>query len=311
MSASGATGLIFDIKKFAIHDGPGIRTTVFFKGCPLGCLLCHNPESQSFRPEIWLREERCTRCLDCLDVCQQEAITLGDEGAHIDRLKCDLGGACVQICPVNALEIVGRTMSVEEVMDEVEKDAIFYDQSGGGVTFSGGEPLAQPEFLSSLLLACRERGFHTTLDTSGHTPPETFRNLAPLVDLFLYDLKLMDRDRHFEFTGVVNDHVLENLTWLAGEDTPVILRFPPVPGFNDDEDNLRSMGEFLRSTGRIDRIDILPYHVIGAGKYVRLERDYVLSEVNPPSADGISRIVGILREYDLAVTVRGEAYGIE
>lgn len=311
MSASGATGLIFDIKKFAIHDGPGIRTTVFFKGCPLGCLLCHNPESQSFRPEIWLREERCTRCLDCLDVCEQNAITLGDGGAHIDRAKCDLGGACVQICPVNALEIVGRTMNVDEVMVEIEKDEIFYDQSGGGVTFSGGEPLAQPEFLSALLHSCRQRGFHTTIDTSGYAPPEIFRDIAPLSDLFLYDLKLMDDARHREFTGVGNRHIMENLAWLAGEDIPVILRFPPVPGINDDDENIRSIGEFLHSIGGLDRVDILPYHVIGVGKYARLERDYSLSDVIPPSADEISRIAGVLREYDLAVTVRGEIHGTE
>ncbi|MFC1628115.1 glycyl-radical enzyme activating protein [Gemmatimonadota bacterium] len=302
-----ASGLIFDIKKFAIHDGPGIRTTVFFKGCPLGCLLCHNPESQSPGPEIWLREERCTRCLDCLDVCKQDAITLGDDGAHIDRAKCDLGGACVEICPVNALEVVGRAVSVEEVMAEVEKDAIFYDQSGGGVTFSGGEPLAQPIFLSALLIACHQRGLHTTLDTSGYSPPEVFRDVAPLVDLFLYDLKLMDRQRHLDFTGVTNDHILENLSWLADRDTTVIIRFPPVPGFNDDEENLRAMGAFLRSSGGLDWVDILPYHVIGVGKYLRLEREYPLSGAPPLAAGDISRIVGILREYDLTVTVRGEA----
>ncbi len=305
------TGLIFDIKKFAIHDGPGIRTTVFFKGCPLGCLLCHNPESQSFRPEIWLREERCTKCLECLDVCEQDAITLRDEGAHIDRSKCDLGGACVQICPVNALEIVGREMSVTEVMTEVEKDAIFYDQSGGGLTCSGGEPLAQPGFLSALLTACRDRGFHTTLDTSGYAPVEVFRDLAPLVDLFLFDLKLMDRERHLAFTGVTNDLIIENLAWLTRSGYRVILRYPPVPGVNDDEENLRAMGAFLKKIGGIERVDVLPYHVIGVGKYARLERDYTLSEVIPPSAVETDRITGVLREYDVTVTVRGESDGTE
>lgn len=310
-NAMSVTGLVFDVKKFAIHDGPGIRTTVFFKGCPLRCLLCHNPESQSLRPEIWLREERCTGCLDCLEVCEVDAFSHHDGAITIDRRKCDLGGACVEACPVNALEIVGREMTVDEVMAEVEKDAIFYDQSDGGVTFSGGEPLAQPAFLEALLRACRERGFHTTLDTSGHATPEEFRAVAPLVDLFLYDLKLIDPERHHTFTGVTNELITANLAWLASTGARVIVRFPPVPGVNDDLENLQAMGGFLNSLEGIDRIDILPYHVIGVGKYARLERDYELSEVIPPSPAEIDRIAGVFGDHGLTVTVRGESHGAE
>lgn len=302
------TGLIFDIKKFAIHDGPGLRTTVFFKGCPLNCLLCHNPESQSFEPEIWLRDERCIQCDDCLEVCEQGAISLKEGWPYIDREKCNLSGICVDTCPVAAIEIIGTRMTVDHVISEIQKDSIFYDESGGGVTFSGGEPLSQPDFLLELLRACRRQEIRTTLDTCGFAPPEVFQKISSLVDLTLYDLKVLDNERHREFTGVSNELIVENIRWLSEQGHPAIVRFPPVPGITDDEENVRSLGEFISSLSTIDRIDILPYHMIGVGKYARLDRDYKLSETKVPTSPKIAEIAGILKEYELDVTVRGESY---
>lgn len=301
-----STGTIFDIKKFAIHDGPGVRTTVFLKGCPLSCWFCHNPEGQSSEVELLLRSGRCNRCGDCVDCCPRDAITLNEEAVQIDRYRCDLCGACVDVCLPGALELAGREVSVGEVMAEVEQDVVYYDQSGGGVTFSGGEPLAQPSFLLALLRACRERGIRTALDTSGYAAPGVFRRIAGHVDLFLYDLKLMSEERHREFTGVSVAPIHDNLRWLSEQNASVVVRFPLLPGINDDGDNLRAIGEFLSSLAVLYPLDILPYHRMGVDKYVRLDRGYRMPDLEPPSRERLGAVVGQLSGYGLRVTVRGE-----
>jgi len=301
-----STGTIFDIKKFAIHDGPGVRTTVFLKGCPLGCWLCHNPEGQSTEVELLLRSGRCNRCGDCVEYCPRDAISLSEEAVQIDRYRCDLCGACVDVCLPGALELAGREVSVNEVMAEIEQDVVYYDQSGGGVTFSGGEPLAQPTFLLALLRACRERGIRTALDTSGYAAPGVFRRIARHVDLFLYDLKLMSEERHREFTGVSVAPIHDNLRWLSGQSASVVVRFPLLPGINDDGDNVGATGEFLSSLAVLYPVDILPYHRMGVDKYVRLDREYRMPDLEPPSRDGLGAVVEQLRGYGLRVTVRGE-----
>ena len=301
-----SAGTIFDIKKFAIHDGPGVRTTIFLKGCPLGCWLCHNPESQAFSRDLLLRDGRCDQCGDCIEACPPYAISLNEKSVHIDRSRCDLCGACVDACLLDALEIAGRGVTVAEVMTEIEKDAVFYDESGGGVTFSGGEPLSQPDFLLELLRSCKARGFGTALDTCGHAEPEVFQKVAEHVDLFLYDLKLIDDARHLQFTGASNESIHENLRWLAEQRADVLIRFPLLPGINDDGENIDALGNLLSSLPVRYGVDILPYHRMGVDKYKRLGRDHKFPELQPPTEQQISEVAGRLKSYGLHTTVRGE-----
>lgn len=302
-------GTVFDIKRFAIHDGPGIRTTVFFKGCPLRCFWCHNPESQSSERELIVRESRCRRCGTCLDVCPQGALALTGDSISIDRGRCALCGACAEACPSQALEVVGQEMTVREVMREVEKDVPFYDESRGGATFSGGEPLLQPEFLAALLSACKEKGISTVVDTCGFAPWETMENVRENVDLFLYDLKVMDPARHAELTGVSNERILENLERLSRLGQPLIVRVAVIPGKNDAEEEIRALGRFVASLQNPPPIDLLPYHRTGIGKYARLGRAYRLEETVPPDEERMAEIALLLRRYEFPVTVGGEVDG--
>jgi len=278
-------GIIFDIKKFAVHDGPGIRTTVFLKGCPLHCAWCHNPEGIASGPEIMVFTERCIRgCRDCLAVCPRGALKRVRDIILLDRGLCDRCGACVDVCPSEALQSVGKTVSVGEVMDEVARDIPFYERSGGGATFSGGEPLTQPAFLRELLLACRARGIHTAVDTSGHAPFSVFEKLLPLVDLFLYDLKVIDDERHRRFTGVSNRLILENLEKLSRSAAPLAIRVPLLPGVNDADDELRALAGFCAALANRHSLHLLPYHRGYVAKRRRLGLNAVLPDTAPPSS---------------------------
>jgi pyruvate formate lyase activating enzyme len=298
-------GIVFDIKKFSIHDGPGIRTTVFFKGCPLSCWWCHNPEGQSPEPELVLRESRCIRCGACLGVCDQGAISWNDDVVFTDREKCVLSGACVEVCYAEAREIVGREMTVAQVMAEIERDIAFYDQSGGGVTFSGGEPLLQRDFLLALLKACKGEDIHTAVDTCGFAPWETLDDIREHVDLFLYDLKLMDDAKHRKFTGVSNELILKNLQRLSAQGHDIFLRVPIIPGINDDAENIRQIGAFAAALPHLNRVDILPYHRAAAEKYHRLNKIYGLPETRPPSNERMAEITQILKGFGLQVKTGG------
>jgi pyruvate formate lyase activating enzyme len=299
------TGIVFDIKKFSIHDGPGIRTTVFFKGCPLSCWWCHNPEGQSPAPELVLRESRCIRCGACLEVCAQGAISWDGDVVSTDREKCILSGACVEVCYAEAREMVGQEMTVAQVMAEIERDIAFYDQSGGGATFSGGEPLLQRDFLLALLRACREEEIHTAVDTCGFAAWETLDSIRRHVDLFLYDLKLMDEARHRKFTGVSNELILKNLQRLSAQGHSIFLRVPIIPGINDDAENIRQIGTFAAALPHLKRVDILPYHRAAAEKYHRLNKIYSLPETRPPSDEKMAEITQILRGFGLQVKTGG------
>lgn len=248
-------GIIFDIKRFAIHDGPGIRTTVFFKGCPMKCPWCHNPESQKKCPE--------------------------------------------RVTNNGKKEIIGEKRSVDEVIAEIEKEVVFYDESRGGVTFSGGEPLAQPRFLQALLKECRKRDIHTTLDTTGYVSPKTFKSIMDKVDMFLYDLKIMDDKKHIQCTGVSNRLVLENLKILSKKGKKVIIRFPVIPGITDTEENIKKVGTFVSSLKNIEEIDLLPYHRIAEGKYLHLKKENKMKEmkVMPPSAEQMDKIQRLFEKY--------------
>jgi pyruvate formate lyase activating enzyme len=283
-----------------------VRTTVFLKGCPLGCWLCHNPESQEYEPELMLRDGRCDRCGDCVEACQLDAIELNGTTVRVDRSRCDLCGACVDACLPGALEIAGRDVSAVEGMEEIEKDTIYYDESGGGVTFSGGEPLSQAEFLLELLRSCKARGIRTALDTCGHAAQAVFREVAEHVDLFLYDMKLLDERRHDEFTGGTNDTILDNLRWLAQQGADVVVRFPLLPGINDDDGNVRALGGFLSSLPKRYPVDILPYHRLGVDKYTRLDREHRMPQLEPPTQAAVRAVAARLNEFGLKVTVRGE-----
>lgn len=302
------TGTIFDIKRFAIHDGPGVRTTVFLKGCPLTCWACHNPEGQLAKPELFVRSERCNLCRDCLEVCRPGAISLDGDQLMVARDKCDSCGSCAEVCLPGALEMAGREVSVAEVMREIEKDVLYYDESGGGATFSGGEPMAQPEFLQELLEECRERSISTAVDTSGHSPRHLVESIQPLVDLFLFDLKLIDEGRHWSFTGLSNEPVIENLRLLAQVDAAVVVRFPLLSGVNDDEDNVDRLGQLVSSLPVQYPIDILPYHRIGRDKYARLGRDYPMGDADPPADSRVAVAAQALTDFGLDVSVRGEAH---
>jgi pyruvate formate lyase activating enzyme len=299
------TGIVFDIQRFSIHDGPGIRTTVFFKGCPLSCWWCHNPESQAPEPEVIFRATRCIRCGACLSVCPQGAISWDSDAISTDREKCTQCGACVQVCYSEAREAVGREMTVDQVMAEIERDVAFYDESDGGVTISGGEPLWQADFLLAILRACQEHEIHAALDTCGFSPWETLDAIRVHVDLFLYDLKSMDDAKHRSFTGVSNELILKNLQALSERGHNIVLRVPIIPGINDDDGNIRQTGAFAAALPHLRRVDLLPYHHTGADKYDRLDRTYGLPETRPPSDKRLADIAQILRGFGLQVNVGG------
>ncbi len=295
-------GIVFDIKKYALHDGPGIRTAVFLKGCPLHCLWCHNPEGQGPGAELVVRPDRCLRdCRECLLGCPQKAIRKLDGRPRVDPDKCQACGTCAEICPTQAIEIAGHRMSALEVVDEVAKDAVFHEESRGGVTFSGGEPLAQPEFLEEMLRECRTRGIHATVDTCGFVPPDTLMRVRALSDLFLFDLKVMDPKKHARLTGESNALILENLKRLARSGAVIIVRIPLIPGVNDDDDNIRRTAEFLRSLDSVRRISLLPYHRLGQDKRRRLIRAREGRDFPVPSAAVLQRVKARLESYGFEV----------
>lgn len=289
-------GRIFSIERYAVHDGEGIRTIVFLKGCPLSCLWCANPEGQDPTSQLLFLPDRCIACGRCVDVCPTGAASRSAEGEIEQRpMLCRGCGLCAAECCSNARSLAGREVDVAEVMAEVARDVPFYRRSGGGLTVSGGEPVAQPKFTAALLAECHRLGISTAVETCGHAPWETLAAIALHLDEVLYDLKHMDPVEHRRLTGVSNELILENLRRLAGTAVEVIVRVPVVTGCNDSESNLAAVADFVAALDGKRRVELLPYHGYGTPKYQRIGRSYSLAGVEPPGAARLQELAGIVR----------------
>jgi pyruvate formate lyase activating enzyme len=303
---SPSTALIFDIKPYSINDGPGIRITVFLKGCPLSCVWCHNPEGISPHLQKLYSKAKCIGCETCVENCPVHALTLTPEGIVTDTSLCDLCGICAEVCPTKAMEMSGKLVTVEEIMARVRREMVMIDQSQGGITISGGEPMMQSDFLIELLDACGREGVHRAVDTAGLTRTETLLEVARRTDLFLYDLKMMDPERHKKFTGVSNETILHNLRELAGAGANINIRIPLIRGVNADEDNIRQTAEFVASLkGEKKAVSLLPYHNIAIHKYGKLGQEYDAREMEEPSAAEVETAIRIFAEWGIDAVVGG------
>lgn len=305
--AGEITGVVFNIQHYSIHDGPGIRTTVFLKGCPLRCFWCQNPESQATRPELFFDVDKCQGCGTCVEACPEHAITLHDGRSWTNRDLCRGRGKCAEVCPNEARNLMGREMTADAVFQDVNADAIFYERSGGGVTLSGGEPLAQPRFAITLLKLCKQAGLHTTLDTSASVPWGTVREVLEYVDLVLFDFKHMDPAEHKKGTGAGNEIILENARKIYHElRIPLLARVPVIPGYNDSTDNISATARFVaEELDRSVKVHLLPYHRLGETKYERLERPGRAVAVDPPSDEHMAELLKVVESYGLAGVVGG------
>lgn len=288
--------LITNIQKYSIHDGRGIRTTVFFKGCPLSCIWCHNPEAQSFKKEILFYEERCTGCGACTADCPNGSVRIAEGKADTDRRLCSACGSCADICLHNARQLCGRTYTVPALMSELLKDRAFYETSGGGVTLSGGEALAQdPDYLEALAGGLYRRGISVNVDTCGAVPFERIERVLPYTDTFLYDLKLMEEEKHREYAGKDNRQILENLKQLSGKGARIWIRIPVIGGVNDETAEIERMAEFLSEEGiHPEQVNLIPYHNTGTGKYSGLSRKYKGGNFYVPSGERLRELARML-----------------
>ena len=300
-----AAALVTDIQGYSIHDGPGIRTVVFLKGCGLECWWCSNPECISPRPEVGLVESLCTKCGECAGVCLDQALVWDPGGVPlIDRERCSGCGACSSACSRKAIVLYGRPLSVEEVFDAVERDRMFYQSSGGGVTVSGGEPLLQPRFVHALFEKCREAGIHTCVETSGHAAVASFREVLAYTDYVLYDLKLQDSGGHRRYTGKPNSLVRKNAKIVAGSGVEVLFRMPLVPGITDGLQNIQATADFLHSLGATrPALQLMPYHRLGTGKYQSLGRRYRLTGAVSPTSDQSEGVRKLFEDSGVSCTI--------
>jgi len=306
MNSDKLTGLVYNLQKFAIHDGPGIRTLVYMKGCPLQCLWCSTPQTQKPGLELLHNEVNCKKCGRCVEACPLKLITLSGETAlEIDRAHCTDCGQCVEACPNQALELLGKHMTVEELFREVDQDSPFYRRSGGGVTVGGGEPTMQHQFITEFLIKCKQRYLHTAMETCGYVKGEYLEKLLKYLDLVYFDIKHMDALVHKNITGVSNDLILENAR-RACDSNPVIIRVPIVPGLNDSDDNILDTAVFARELGKnLLRVELLPYHKFGTQTYGRIGREYKLPDVERPGDSHMQRLKEIIEACGVRAQVGG------
>lgn len=273
------TGLTFDIHRFSLNDGPGIRTTVFLKGCYLKCEWCHNPESQSFKPQLSFNPEKCLHCFECVKACPNNAHKIKDNKHFVEWALCDFAGKCVEVCPSGALKIIGNSTEVEFIISEVMKDKKYYDKTGGGITISGGEPMAQFEFTKEILMMAKQKGIHTVLDTCGYGEQNHYKEILDYVNLFLFDYKFTDEKLHKEYTGATNNEIIDNLDFLYSNAASIILRCPLIPGINDNEEHLKGIKEIIKKYPLLKSVELMPYHNMGRDKASRVGMEFKLSEV--------------------------------
>ena len=297
-------GCVFNIQRYSIHDGPGIRTLVYLKGCPLQCVWCSNPESQSEAPEIGWYAARCLGCGTCVEVCPEGCVSRSPEGVRVDAARCTLCGRCVEACPADALVLFGRWMGVGEVVEEVLRDVAFY-QEEGGITLTGGEPCLQAAFAAALLESCRARGLATAVESAGCVEWDSLDPILRHTDTLLFDLKHMDPESHRRMTGRGNELILENLLRADRTGTSIRIRYPLIPGFNDGPENIRSLVRFCRKLRSLRGIDVLPYHRLGTNKYPVLSRPYLLEETRVPSEEQVRAVRAWMKETGCAVSVGG------
>ncbi len=302
---SSRRGVVFDIERFAVHDGPGIRTTVFLKGCPLRCQWCHNPEALSLRPQLAQFKQNCIACGACVRNCPRDALAASSDGIVVDRDLCDDCGACTEECYAEALVMSGREITAGEAIHEVKKDLVFYRNSGGGMTVSGGEPLRQPEFTEALLSLARDAELHTCLDTSGAGKWSSLERLLPLVDLVLYDLKTLSPEAHREHIGGDLEPIVENLKRICGLSVPVRLRVPVVPGCTATPENIAAIADLARTLANIEAVDLLRYHQLGESKYASIGLTYPLPGVQPPSDEQMAELAAIVQQRGVTCKVNG------
>lgn len=284
-------GVVFNIQRYSLHDGPGIRTVIFLKGCPLRCWWCDNPESFLPQPQVWFLENLCSKCGRCVEVCPKGAVnpnTSLPDGLKIGRDLCNDCLRCAEECPTGALDIVGQRMDVDTVLHEVSKDRSFYRHSGGGVTLSGGEPLLQHEFSAEILSCCYRGNIHTVIETSGFANRTALEQVAPFTDIFYFDMKVPDRNRHREYTGQPNELILDNLYYIGSLGKSVVLRIPTIPGINDDRDNLRNIIEIARKAS-VKEVHLLPFHQFGKEKYRKLSYRYRYMDFNGAMSYAVTR----------------------
>ena len=303
------SAVVFNIQKFSVHDGPGIRTTVFLKGCPLSCPWCHNPESRDGRPQVAIKADRCLGCDLCAPACPEDIAGVLDPKTNVNRpdASCIRCGSCAEACPAGARDLLGDAMDVAAVMKAVERDRDYHEESGGGVTFSGGEPVANGNapFLLECLKECGKRGIHRAVDTCGHVSTETLLEVAEHADLILYDLKIMDDARHRLVAGTGNERILANLALLAEKGHEVWIRVPLIPGLTDDEANLTAIARFAKNLARPCPVHLLPYHAIGGDKYGRLGMEYQLAAVAPAEPAQVAQQADLVRGHGLTVHIGG------
>ncbi|WP_346961973.1 trans-4-hydroxy-L-proline dehydratase activase [Clostridium sp.] len=275
---------IINIQKYSIHDGDGIRTTIFFKGCPLSCLWCHNPESQNYSEELMYNEEKCTGCMTCIETCHKRAISKEENHVVTDRNKCDLCKNCLDYCVNNAREIVGKEYTVAQLIKEAEKDRMFYEESSGGITLSGGEVMTQNmDYIEELLKKLKKKGYNIAIDTCGQAPYENYKRVLNYVDTFLYDIKLMDNEKHMKYIGKSNKVILDNLKKLSEAGANINIRIPLVEDINADDESIEEVIKFLKNNINVQKINLLPYHNTGKSKYERLQKVYEGVNFKAPS----------------------------